>query len=112
MAVADAPGRVRTRSDGTYFGTASSDHWTTIRLSRSTYGSVFTVDADTGRIHALVGGIGGLRYFTSATGRRWTSKTLPGTKYIWPAVVRVDPTSGALVVFADGSKGIYILTKG
>ena len=98
--------------DGTYFGTASGDHWTTTRISKSTNGSVFTVDADSGRIHALVGGIGGLRYFTSATGERWTSRTLPGTKSIFPAVVRVDPTSGELVVFASGDKGIYVLTKG
>jgi hypothetical protein len=100
-----------TSVDGTYLATNASGRWTTARITRALGPSTFTVDPKTGRIHAIVDS-GPMTYYTSAMGKQWAPKKLAGTKNLDAAILRLDPRSGKLVVFAnDWNKGIYILSK-
>jgi hypothetical protein len=102
--------------DGTYFGTDASGTWVTTRITPDVGRASITVDPATGQVHVVLAGAGGLMYYTKSTGDEWTPTSLsvraPGSP-----IIRLDPTTGAIVILYSGdlgsygSEGIYALTK-
>lgn len=102
--------------DGTYFATNDSGGWVTSRITPDVGTASITLDVATGRIHVIVAGAGGLTYYTKSAGGEWSPTSLsvraPGSP-----VIRLDPTTGTLLVVyvgdlgRAGTDGIYVLTK-
>jgi hypothetical protein len=95
---------------GTYVATDATGQWTTARLSRSTSPVVFTVEPTSGQVHAILGGPS-LTYYTSSNGATWKHAKVARTKGLSAFAVRLDPTTGRVVVFASNDKGIYVLAN-
>jgi hypothetical protein len=97
--------------DGTYFGTDESGRWAGRRISTRVAQTSLTLDPSTGRLHAIVGAAT-MTYFTMIGNGSWTSTELPDTNGLLNPVIRLDPTTGKVVVFAlHWEDGIWILRK-
>jgi hypothetical protein len=105
--------------DGTYYATNRGGAWTAPSARRFT-GRIgpmaLTVDTASGRVHALVGGYAGLRYFTKAAAGTWSSQTLTSTP-VQSVSLKLDPGSSRLLaVYARqgdtlASSSVYEFTK-
>ena len=96
--------------DGTYVAIQNGTSWDTERITPflGESGTSLTLDPATGGVDAVVAERS-LSHFSS-TGKNWSSETIPGSdRMIWP-VLRRDPASGALVVFAI-NEGVVGFTK-
>lgn len=97
--------------DGTYFGTDAGGRWKTTRLTRSTGESSLTLDPASGRIEVIVND-GSFHHFVSVDGATWTRKKIAGTEGLGNPVLRVNPATGSVSVFAvKWEGGIYVLTR-
>jgi hypothetical protein len=102
--------------DGTYYATNTGGAWKAGRFTTLVGTTSLQVDDATGRVHALVGGDFGLRYFTKPASGPWTGSKLTSVPVSSP-VIRLDPANGTLLVVyirpsgAGGVGGIYVLTK-
>ena len=107
-------------TDGTYYSTLSNGTWHSDRLSSRQETASLTIDTDTGRVHVIVNGKDGqLVYLTRSGSKAWSKRVLdPGV--VWPAVIRLDPETGGILVayvrFDDDGGDvfvdrIYVVTK-
>jgi hypothetical protein len=101
--------------DGLYFGTDAGGTWTSTRLSRTLNPASLTLDPSSGRIEVVVKNGLSLIEFTSAGGDSWTSKKIPGTSGMVDPLVRLNPKTHGVSVFAqkwnDTGSRYYLLTK-
>jgi len=101
--------------DGLYFGTNASGSWKTKRLSRTENQASLTLDPSSGRIEVVVKNGLPLIEFTSVGGDSWISKKIPGTSGMVDPLVRLNPKTHDVSVFAqkwnDSGSRVYLLTK-
>jgi hypothetical protein len=101
--------------DGTYFGTDASGTWKTTRLSRSLGESSLTLDPSSGRIDVVIHDGPYLTRFSSLRGMTWTSGRIAGSKAMGDPLIRVNPKTHALALFAqkwnENGSELYVLTK-
>jgi hypothetical protein len=102
--------------DGLYFGTDASGTWKTTRLSRTENAASLTLDPVSGRIEVVVKNRLPLIEFTSVGGDKWTSKKIPGTSGMVDPLVRSNPKTHGVSVFAqkwsdDAGSRYYLLTR-
>ena len=101
--------------DGLYFGTDASGRWTTTRLSRTPGEASLTLDPSSGRLEVVVKNGPLLTEFSSVGGDRWASTKIPGTESMGNALIRVNPNTHGVSVFAlkwdENGSDIYILTR-
>lgn len=102
--------------DGTYYGTRVGKDWTSSRITKRVGPTSLTLDTDTGRLHALVGG-NDLRYYTKPADGDWKSTKLTSTWVVARPVIRLDPATGRLLVVYIatrediGGGSVYVMTK-
>ncbi|HZC32350.1 MAG TPA: hypothetical protein VE640_03575, partial [Candidatus Bathyarchaeia archaeon] len=100
-----------------YFGTNASGRWVSSRLTSSQGASSLVVDARTGDVQALVAVGTRLLDYVKQPNAAWRHSTLV-TGFAWPAVLREDPNTGALLVAyvglgpggTDGPPAVYVMT--
>jgi hypothetical protein len=63
-------------ADGTYYATNRSGAWVSRRITKSIGDVSLTVDRASGRIHVLVGGEQGLKYYTRSAAGVWLGATI------------------------------------
>jgi hypothetical protein len=102
--------------DGTYYATLANGQWSSEKITSRIGPMSLTLDADTGRVHALIGGEGILYYTKDPAGAwTWTALTTPGS--FADPVIRLDPLTGHLLVVyvtdaADGARAsVNVITK-
>lgn len=113
--VSPEPGPV----DGVYFASDASGRWKTTRLTNTPDRASIALDPSSGRIDVVVDRAGplpstttDLTAYESTGGIDWTSATIPHTAHLTDPVIRVNPATGSINVFAtDYDKAIYLLTK-
>ena len=100
----------------TYYATLTNGKWVSARITSRVGPTSLTLDVDTGRVHAVIGG-SGILYYTKATTGDWTWTTLtPAGAWVEP-LIRLDPRTGTLLVVYvakvnDGVTGdVYVITK-
>ena len=97
--------------DGTYFATDRGGAWATMRVRRSTFGELLTMDPATGQMYMLMPDDSGTQhYLRQRTDGSWASAKIPGLRGAYQALMRVDPTRGRLVVIGAEGDGIYVVT--
>ncbi len=83
---------------GTYFATNASGSWESGRLSTLIGSTSMTIDPTTGEVHVLIANFDRMVHFhRPAAGGEWAKETI-GRDNPSSAVIRQDPTNGALVV--------------
>lgn len=82
--------------DGTYVATNASGTWVSSRMTPLLFGTM-TLDAATGELHAVVQDRDRMVYFHCSPDGAWTHETAIRTPAS-PALIRMDPRSGALFV--------------
>jgi hypothetical protein len=90
--------------DGTYYSTQAGGDWQTERLSTEQGAASLTLDVDTGVVHTLVSRPDGLAYLYGTDARSWRGQLFEGVR-TGIAVIRLDPTTGALLVAYVGREG-------
>jgi hypothetical protein len=91
--------------DGTYFGTKADGAWKVERLTPEQSAASLTLDVDTGLVHAVIGSPGGwLVYLSGPGGGSWARHTFENVR-TGLAVIRLDPTTGAVLVAYVGRVG-------
>ena len=85
--------------DGTWFATDTSGAWATTRVTPSFGETSLTLDPTSGRIHVLVVEFP-MTHYTSTDGSSWDAFAFTNGKDFVTPTIRIDPTTGALVVFA------------
>jgi hypothetical protein len=98
-------------ADGTYYATNRSGSWTARRITRNIGDASLAVDVVSGRIHVLLGGEAGLKYYTTATGRSWAGITIDA-EYSQDVSIRLRQATGRLFgvlgrVLDDGTGRVY-----
>ena len=97
--------------DGTYFGSDASGAWVSRRISLATDATSLTLDPSTGQLHAIIKD-GALRYFTTDGAAPWLAAEIPDSSRLTSPVIRLDPSTGRIVVFAvDWGASVEILTN-
>jgi hypothetical protein len=98
--------------DGTYVAIANGTGWDSERITKSQGQTSLTLDPAAGTVDAIVAAGRDLTHFSS-TGEGWKSEAVPGSEGIGTPVLRRDPATGALVVFAISweASGLVGLTK-
>jgi hypothetical protein len=101
--------------DGTYYATNVGGSWVTERITPDVGQASITMDAATSRVHVLLSGGGGLLYYTRTTNDAWDVTGLSDAYRASP-IIRLDPTTGTLLVVFYGSvgprtEGIYAMAK-
>jgi len=85
--------------DGTWFGTDKGGGWASTRVTPSHGEISLTLDPSSGRIHVLVVEFP-MTHYTSTDGSSWDAFAFTNGKDFVTPTIRIDPTTGALVVFA------------
>lgn len=94
---------------GTYVATFDGGTWQPTRLTKNEDGSSLTFDPTTGELHVLLADRQLIHYAKAGDGD-WKKEVIVKSGVGAP-VIRVDPTTGNLVVVYSGDKGIEAMTR-
>jgi len=106
-------------ANGTYYATNAGGTWTPAgqrRITTALGATSLVVDVATGRVHVLLSGDFGVRYYTKPATGPWSSATRTRNA-AWSGAIRLDQASGALLaVFTRApsthiSASIYAMTR-
>ena len=98
--------------DGVYFATDVSGQWKTTRLTKLPAHPSLALDPSTGRIEVVVTDEHGMTQYESTGGDDWTKTKIDGPGALSSELIRVNPATGSLNIFAlDFDTGIYLITK-
>ncbi len=105
--------------DGMYYATNAGGSWTAPAARRFTTdigAASLTIDTATGRVHVLLGGDFGVRYYTKPGSGAWSQQKLTSAK-AYSVALRLDQARGRLLaVYArqpdtNVSSSVYAFTK-
>ena len=95
--------------DGTYYGTDAGGSWAFSRISTAMDGGSLALDPATGRIHVAITGHLGIRYLEKLGTGGWIETRITTGRDFGP-IIRVNPTSGHVLVVYGAEDGIYTVT--